>query len=141
MVLSRALSRCSARILGNEVYNPLRFHPNTSGKRALGTNTHEAHLQDELSVQAPDNIRVVRSESDISSFDLLALSTAGMVWHSTVGLEIAALGKPVLRLGAYWFRDADFMDTLDRSEALSDAVDRVLAPRPETDRADRIITA
>ena len=119
----------------------IRFHPNTAGKRALGTNATEAALQKSLSESASDNLFVVPSDSDISSFDLMAVSTAGMVWHSTVGLEMAALGKQVLRLGAYWFRDADFMDTVKSADDFEHAVDRILTPQSEQDHSDKTVQA
>lgn len=119
----------------------IRAHPNTSGKRALGVNETESALLADLERRAPPNVTVVAPEADISSFDLIALSQAGLIWHSTVGLEMAAQGKPVLRAGAYWFRDASFMITPRDSHDYENALQQLLKVEDPQETLDRTIQA
>ena len=124
-----------------EIQFVIRAHPNTSGKRALGINANEVALFEQISSEASDNLIVVQPDADISSFDLIAVSTAGLVWHSSLGLEMAAMGKPVLRAGAYWFRDASFMATPRSDDDYENAIDRILVPISEAGRLDRTVQA
>lgn len=87
----------------------IRAHPNSGGKRAVGVNTQELDFFSQLSDRLPDNATLIQPEDDISSFDLMAAAAGGLVWHSSLGVEMASMGKPVLRAGHYWFRDASFM--------------------------------
>ena len=119
----------------------IRAHPNTSGKRALGRNAVEADFLENLPSDAPDNVTVVQPDADISSFDLIAASTAGLVWHSSLGLEMAAMGKPVLRGGAYWFREATFMETPHNEGDYEKAIDRLLEPAEKDDQLARTVQA
>lgn len=72
----------------------------------------------------PDNVRVVAPDDATSSYDLLALADVVLVYVSTVGMEAAVLGKPVVIAGGahYWAigfgwpveRRGDFDVLLDR---------------------------
>lgn len=44
----------------------------------------------------PQNIRVVAPDSDISSYTLMSISSCGIAYVTTAGLEMAVMGKPVI---------------------------------------------
>ncbi|HEY7926342.1 MAG TPA: hypothetical protein VIG86_02850 [Candidatus Dormibacteraeota bacterium] len=46
--------------------------------------------------QLPDNVHVVGAQSSISSYPLMEMAAVGLVYTSTVGLEMAARGIPVV---------------------------------------------
>ncbi len=79
----------------------IRAHPNSGGKRAVGNNQEELAFLDHISSNHPENVTLVAPEDDISSYDLMKIADVGLMWHSSLCLEMAALGKPVLRAGAY----------------------------------------
>ena len=105
----------------------IRTHPNIGGKRAVGNNTEEIAFIGSLSADLPNNVQLILPEDDISSFDLMAASDCGLIWHSSLGVEMAAMGKPVLRAGAYWFRDADFMTSCSAPESYETAFTNTVA--------------
>ncbi len=119
----------------------VRAHPNTSGKRALGANAADAALIQTLAKRAPENVIIVQPEDDISSFDLMDIATAGIIWHSTVGLEMAAMGKPVTRVGSYWFSGAGFMHAPETHEAYAAAIDHMTSPAAKASSLDRAVNA
>lgn len=119
----------------------IRTHPNSGGKRSVGTNTDELAFIDSLANDLPNNVRLVLPDDDISSFDLMKIARCGLIWHSSVGIEMAAMGRPVLRAGNYWFRDAGFMTAPSDADAYGASVDNVLADSESSPRIEQIIAA
>lgn len=83
-----------------EIQLVIRVHPNSGSARSFGQNQQELALYEELATSLPENVRLVRSDEKLNSYALAALSAVGLTWHSTIGLEMAALGKPVVRSGS-----------------------------------------
>ena len=90
-----------------EIQLVIRVHPNSGSKRSLGRNIQDQAFFAQLAERLPTNARIVAGDDDTSSYSLAALSTLGLVWYSTIGLEMAAVGKPVIRAGASWLADCD----------------------------------
>jgi len=84
----------------NEIQLVIRVHPNSGSARSFGHNQQELALYEELAISLPENVRLVRSDEKLNSYALAAISAVGLTWHSTIGLEMAALGKPVVRSGS-----------------------------------------
>jgi len=59
----------------------------------------------------PENIRLVPADSKINTYDILEIAAAGLVFTTTVGLEMAMSGLPVVVAGKTHYRDRGF--TLD----------------------------
>jgi len=83
-----------------EIQLVIRVHPNSGSSRSFGSNAQELAFYEELTKALPQNVRLVRSDDKINSYALAAISAVGLTWHSTIGLEMAALGKPVVRCGS-----------------------------------------
>jgi hypothetical protein len=56
----------------------------------------------------PDNVRVIPAASAISSYTLMELSRLGLVYTSTVGMEMALRGKPVITAGTGYYANKGF---------------------------------
>ena len=85
----------------------IRIHP---AEVRLRQKTRE-RVADRLAARYPSlpaNIAVVPTESDISSYALTELSTAVGVYTSTIGLEAALRGVPVLVAGETHYREKGF---------------------------------
>lgn len=104
----------------------IRTHPNSGGKRAVGTNQGELKFIKELRENIPDNVSIVEPDDDLSSFDLIQAAHCGLIWHSSIGVEMAAIGRPVLRVGNYWFRDTDCMRSIEDAAEYDAAVSSLL---------------
>lgn len=104
----------------------IRTHPNSGGKRSVGSNSAELAFIDSLTTNLPHNVRLILPDEDVSSFDLMKIADCGLIWHSSVGIEMAAMGRPVLRAGNYWFRDAEFMHAPEDGSGYTDCVDQML---------------
>lgn len=87
----------------------------------------------------PPNVTVVDSNDPASSYPLMAASDAGLVFTSTVGLEMAMQGKPVIVAGETHYRGRGFtVDVSDPAEFQA-ALDGVLAD-PGAHRPDAALT-
>jgi hypothetical protein len=82
----------------------------------------------------PSNVRVIPPDSPLSSYTLMRLCRVGMVYTSTVGLEMALQGKPVIVAGQTHYADKGFTYQADNVEdyiALLDQVDQLPLPSPD----------
>jgi hypothetical protein len=87
----------------------IRVHPNTGSVRAIRTNPQELAYFAALAKRLPVNVRLVDSAATVSSYGLAAAANVGMIWYSTVGLEMAAMGRTVVRAGGGWCPDKPFL--------------------------------
>lgn len=61
----------------------------------------------------PENIHLISADDQINTYDLLEISDLGLVYTTTVGLELAMSGIPVVVAGHTHYRDKGF--TIDPS--------------------------
>jgi hypothetical protein len=67
--------------------------------------------------ELPDNVRIVAAEDPTSSYTLLSMSDAVLVYTSTIGLEAALRGLPVVVAGRTHYRGRGFTrDVADRAD-------------------------
>jgi len=99
----------------------VRAHPNSAAIPQDG-----AFLAYVASI-APPNCRLVLPETDVSSYDLAAASTIGLVFNSTLGVEMAAHGVRVLFSGDGRYRDLPFLTTASSLETFQEQCQAALA--------------
>lgn len=85
----------------------LRVHP---GERNL-QGPSVAELVHQVLAELPNHFHVVAAEDSINTYDLIALADLGLVYTTTVGLEMAMSGLPVIVAGRTHYRGKGF--TLD----------------------------
>lgn len=56
----------------------------------------------------PEHIHVIAPDEKINTYDLMEISSLGLVFTTTVGLEMAMRGKPVIVIGDTHYRDRGF---------------------------------
>ena len=59
----------------------------------------------------PENIHLVLADAEINTYDLIEITDLGLVYTTTVGMEMAMSGVPVIVIGQTHYRDKGF--TLD----------------------------
>jgi hypothetical protein len=87
----------------------IRVHP---GERYL-SGPSVADIVREALPEMPEHIRLVGFDDPINTYDLIAIADLGLVYTTTVGLEMAMSGTPVIVLGNTHYREKGF--TLDPS--------------------------
>lgn len=102
----------------------IRVHPNVGSAKSLGRSEGDAAFYAALAPTFPPNVRLVPSDSTLSSYALAATADLGLVWYSSIGLEMAAMGKRVVRAASYWLGQCDFIPRLGGKDTLSHDLDR-----------------
>jgi hypothetical protein len=87
----------------------IRVHPNAGGKKSLGRNDQDLNYFAGLDGRMPPNAKVVPSTSNISSYDIAMAADLGLIWRSTIGLEMCAMGRPVARVSTGQIEYAEFI--------------------------------
>ena len=85
----------------------VRIHP---GERYTKGPSVEAIVKQALP-SIPENIRLISADEKINTYDLLEIADLGLVYTTTVGLEMAMSGVPVVVVGQTHYREKGF--TLD----------------------------
>jgi hypothetical protein len=71
----------------------IRVHPNTGSERSTGANRGQLEELARLRRELPPNARMVDAADDVSSYSLMDIAAVGLVYNSTVALELACKGK------------------------------------------------
>lgn len=87
----------------------LRVHP---GEKNLDGPSVADLVKAELPI-LPSHMRVVAAEDPVNTYDLIDIADLGLVYTTTVGLEMAMSGLPAIVTGRTHYRDKGF--TLDPS--------------------------
>jgi len=85
----------------------IRVHP---GELKLVTASRE-FLGDRIRKACNNNEKILVFDADeqVNSYELIKGMEYGLIYSSTIGLEIARAGKPCLVAGLPWFRDKSFV--------------------------------
>ncbi len=112
----------------------VRIHPNVE-KRMSGVNHGALEHAEQVRAAAPPNVTVVMPSDDVSSYTLTELADVGIVHGSTIGLEMAALGKPVLVMARATYSHVGCATQVDHPAELAGALDAALARGPSEETA------
>lgn len=80
----------------SEIVLLIRVHPNSGSKKSSGINHDEISYFDGLKKSLPENVLVISADDNCSSYALLNSISVGLVYASTIALEIACRGIPVI---------------------------------------------
>ena len=111
----------------------VRVHPG----EMLGAGHPSAEVVREALPEMPANVVVVGPDSEINTYDLIEMADLGLVYTSTVGLEMAMAGVPVVVAGETHYRGKGFTSDPNSTEEYLDAVDRLLAARGEAQLGEK----
>jgi hypothetical protein len=80
--------------------------------------------------QAPAHIRLVEALDPVNTYDLVEIADLGLVYTTTVGMEMAMSGVPVIVSGKTHYRGKGFTLDPDSWESYSRLVESQLSARP-----------
>ena len=75
----------------------IRVHPNSGGSKSMGVNSEELCYFNKIKRQLPENVYLVMPDDKVSTYELIKIIDLGLVYASTVGLEIVCRGVKVLQ--------------------------------------------
>jgi hypothetical protein len=115
----------------------VRIHP---AEIQLRNHPTRERMADHISAEVPSlppNVRVIEADDPTSSYVLMDTATLGLVYTSTVGLELAARGVPVIVAATTHYRGRGFTIDPDKAADYWAAADRILATPPAASERDR----
>ncbi len=108
----------------DDVQVVLRSHP---AEKVLGTvERYGTLLKQRFGNELPENVTVIEPEDDVNSFTVIDLSDVGVVNTSTVGLEMALLGKPVILISDTHYRGKGFTRDVNNRDEYFNSLDELL---------------
>ncbi len=118
---------------GNKnVHILIRSHP---AEKVIGTRErYDSLIKERFNDHLPANVTIIEPELEINSFTVIDISDIGVVNTSTVGLEFAMLGKPVILISETHYRNKGFTYDGTSAEDYFNKIDFLLthlAPMPE----------
>jgi hypothetical protein len=112
----------------DNVHLLFRSHP---AEMIIGSNERYGSLIRDMYHVLPNNVSIIEPEDNINSFSVLELSDIGVVHTSTVGLEMAIEGKPVILISETHYRDKGFTYDTTSEENFFDTLHKLLnEPKP-----------
>ncbi len=99
------ISRTVQYFIGRpDVQLVIRVHPG----EVLTHGQSMADVVREVLPRLPENIRLIRASDEINTYDLIEVADVGLVYTTTVGLEMAMMGLPVVVAGQTHYRERGF---------------------------------
>jgi hypothetical protein len=136
-VFSDSMTEWLARTLQHfidrdEIQLLIRIHPSEA---RFPTGTSMTEVVRETLPQLPEHMRLIAAEDPINTYDLVEIAALGIVYTTTVGLEMSLSGVPVVVTGFTHYRGKGF--TLDPQswEDYFQIIERVLR-EPDAHRLD-----
>ena len=110
-----------------EVQLVVRIHP---GERITKGPSVAGVVQQALPEGLPGSIYLVPADAQVNTYDLIEIADLGLVYTTTVGMEMAMSGIPTIVIGQTHYRGKGFTLDPDTWQAYFDLLDRALvAPR------------
>jgi hypothetical protein len=113
----------------------VRIHPNIAGQTGMN---QECYAQTQRLLQAGvENLRVVLPEVALSSYTLADMAQAGLVYGSTIGLEMATAGMPVAHCANSTYAHIGCTQAVTAPEELDSTMARLMTRGRELETARR----
>ncbi|MFM2244510.1 MAG: hypothetical protein RL071_584, partial [Pseudomonadota bacterium] len=110
----------------------IRIHPNMA---KLGGNKAANAQAEALIATMPENCRMVKATDDVSSYTLGDITAVNVVYCSTIGMEMAVRGAPVVTVALGWYGVCDWVIYCDQADKYEASVDAALARGPSLEIA------
>jgi hypothetical protein len=110
----------------SEVQLVVRVHPG----ELLGAGHPSTEIVKQATLDLPEGVRVVPPDSDINTYDLIELAHVGLVYTTTVGMEMVMQGVPVIVSGATHYRGKGFTYDPASWDEYLEALGRLLSDPP-----------
>jgi hypothetical protein len=112
--------------LRDDVELIIKVHPNLGGNNYIGKAVDELRIYQEMKASLPANVRIVLPEDSVNAYSLADEADLGLTFGSTIGLEMAMLGKPVLLAARALYEQASQIVTVREKESLPGILERSL---------------
>jgi hypothetical protein len=101
------------------------------GNYYIGKAVDELRVYQEMKATLPANVRIVLPEDSVNAYSLADEADVGLTFGSTIGLEMAMLGKPVLLASRALYEYGSRILTVRSKECLPGMLERCLEASPD----------
>ena len=101
----------------------VRIHPG----EIVGAGHPSAEIVESVLPMLPEHVSVVPPESELNTYDLIELADLGLVYTTTVGMEMVTQGVPVVVAGETHYRNRGFTHDPSSLEEYFLTIDRLLS--------------
>lgn len=115
----------------------IRIHP-SEARFTYGMSM--AEVVEQTLPTLPENIHLIAAEAPINTYDIVEIADLGVVYTTTIGMEMAMSGVPVIVAGFTHYRGKGFTLDPDSWDAYIGILDRVLAAPAEYRLTEQQIT-
>lgn len=110
-----------------EIQIIVRIHPREGIKQLGKPSEHFLLLQEEFKIKKANNFIIIWPDDDISSYDLIELANLVLITISTMGLECARLGIPILSCSTEkYYSNASFMQVASNLKEYEDKLNKMI---------------
>lgn len=95
----------------------IRCHPNMGSKTSEALNRDELDYFESLKSRLPDNVYLILSDAPVNSYDLLERCDLGLVFISTMSIEMACRGIPVIAGGLPGWANAPMVQRVSSTDS------------------------
>jgi len=106
----------------NDVHFVIRIHPGEQ----LGWGPSVYDILTEKYPSLPENIHLLPADAKVNTYDLVNTADFGLVFTTTVGMEMAMIGLPVIVTGATHYRGKGFTIDADSWDSYFEILNKVL---------------
>ncbi len=118
----------------NDVELLIRVHPHLAGNTGLGKAVDEYNFYLALKSALPTNIRIIMPDESLNSYALMIEADVCLSFGSTVGIEMALLGKPVVLGARAFYENGAHILTVRSRESLPQILEKSLESFPVRER-------
>ena len=115
----------------DDVQLVIKVHPNLGGNDYIGRAVDELRMYQDLNLALPANVRMVLPDEKVNAYALAEEADLGLTFGSTIGLEMAMLGKPVLLASKALYGNGSKILTLSSRESLPAMLEKCLHTTPD----------
>jgi hypothetical protein len=112
--------------LRDDVELVIKVHPNLGGNVYIGKAVDELRIYQQMKSTLPANVRIVMPEDAVNAYSLAEEADVGLTFGSTIGLEMAMLGKPVLLASRALYEHGSQIMTVRSKDSLPAMLERCL---------------
>ncbi len=104
----------------------IKVHPNLGGNTYIGRAVDELRIYQQMKASLPANVRIVLPEDSVNVYALADEADLGLTFGSTIGLEMAMLGKPILLASRALYEHGSHIVTIRDKKSLPELLEKCL---------------
>jgi hypothetical protein len=112
----------------NDVELVIRVHPHLAGNTGLGKAVDEFNFYHNIKSEIHANVRVIMPDDSMNSYALMDEADICLSFGSSVGIEMAMLGKPVVLASRAFYEDGYHILRVHSKQSLPEMLEKSLLP-------------